>query len=267
MLDGVIMRLFNLIFYFFIFVPACFAYNIEPCSKYVSNNKVRGVLNIVFCPLNYQDSRSFGRDRQILIKKLKATKPFDEFNVFRFWYIDISKKEESFNFRSTQGFPPLKVRQDFLDSIKARLKSNYKLVIIDAKGFTSCAELSSVSKLSLIILGRARYGSSDSFARGFLHEFGHSFGLRDECVDCRRCSGGPPNCARTKEEAERLWGDLAAKYSRVRYIQGCCGSINYIRPTTASLMNNPDRAKDFGPVNERYLRKALKAIENNSTCH
>ncbi|MDP3732853.1 MAG: hypothetical protein Q8R31_07540 [Candidatus Omnitrophota bacterium] len=30
-----------------------------------------------------------------------------------------------------------------------------------------------------------------------------------------------------------------------------------IRPTIASLMNDADKAEDFGPVNERFLRKEL----------
>jgi len=46
----------------------------------------------------------------------------------------------------------------------------------------------------------------------------------------------------------------------VRYVRGCCGNRNYIRPTTASLMNDPDKAGDFGPVNERYIRTALQKL-------
>ncbi|MDD4980625.1 MAG: hypothetical protein PHC54_05090 [Candidatus Omnitrophica bacterium] len=48
------------------------------------------------------------------------------------------------------------------------------------------------------------------------------------------------------------------KVPRVNYIHGCCGNKNYIRPVIASLMNNPDKAEDFGPVNERFLRKELE---------
>lgn len=151
------------------------------------------------------------------------------------------------------------MRRDFLNDLLTYLKSNYKLIIIDASGSVSTAELSSPDKLSLVILGRARYEDSSSFAKGFLHELGHSLGLRDECVDCQQlCPPGPPNCATTKEEAENWWGDLVGKEQRVNYISGCCGNKEYIRPTIASLMNNPDKAEDFGPVNERYLRKILR---------
>ncbi len=152
--------------------------------------------------------------------------------------------------------------------ISLKLKSReYKLVIIDVKGSISCAELSLIDKTSLIILGKARYKDTDSLAKGFLHELGHSLGLYDECVDCAQLSfGGYPNCAPTKEEAERWWGDLAGKDPRVNYIAGCCGNKNYIRPAIASLMNDPDKAEDFGPVNERYLRNILMSFIRGPLC-
>ncbi len=177
----------------------------------------------------------------------------------RFYYINLSKKEEEFFFKKTQGFPPLKVLQDFLNTIKTFLRYNYKLIIIDYSGSVSCAELSSVDKISLVILGRRRYENNGSFARGFLHELGHSLGLRDECTSCfQPCPPGPPNCAVTKEESVRWWGQFVGKDSRVNYISGCCGNTRYIRPTAASLMNNPDKAGDYGPVNEKYIIEEMR---------
>jgi len=191
-------------------------------------------------------------------RRLKQTKPFDESDSLKIWYINFSKKEEGVIFKPTSAFPPLKVRRDFLENIRQQLKSNYKLVIIDAQGLVSCAELSLPDKMSLIILGKKRYADSASFAKGFLHELGHSLGLRDEGMDSdSSCPPGPPNCAATKEQALNWWGDLVGKDERVNYIAGCCGNKDYIRPTIASYMNNPDKAGDFGPVNERYLRKIL----------
>ncbi len=217
--------------------------------------------NIVFCPLHYRDNRAFLKDTGTALDRLKKTVPFNEFtDKIMPYYVELFGEEEDKIFKKTGGFPPLKVRQDFLDSIKARLKSNYKLIIIDAKGSTSCAELSSVNKLSLIILGRARYKSKSSFAKGFLHELGHSLGLRDECIHCRRVQRGFPNCARTKEEAKEWWSKLLGKSFRLSYIQGCCGRWDCFRPAIASLMNNPDKAKGFGRVNEEYLRRELISI-------
>ncbi|MDD2702502.1 MAG: hypothetical protein PHC33_00630 [Candidatus Omnitrophica bacterium] len=236
-----------------------FSYEIEPLDKKLLS-KEKSALNLVFCPLNYPDKEAFQKDTQGLIARLKRTKPFDELSVsFSIWQVNFTGAEAVQVFKPTQGFPPLKVRNDLLAYISSKLKSReYKFVIIDAKGSTSCAELSSIEKTSLIILGKARYKGKNRFAKGFLHELGHSLGLYDECVDCAQLSsGGYPNCAATKEEAQEWWGDLVSKDSRVNFISGCCGNKYYLRPTIASLMNDPDKAKDFGPVNERYLKKVL----------
>ncbi|MDD5592724.1 MAG: hypothetical protein PHV44_05475 [Candidatus Omnitrophica bacterium] len=175
------------------------SWTIEPTNK--EQNKPR--LNLVFCPLHYSDRDDSSKDIGVILERLKKARPFDEFtDVINAWQVQMPLDEGEKNFKKAQGFPPLKVRQDFLDGIKNKLKSEYKLIIIDAQGSVSCAELSSRDKLSLVILGRARYANAQSFSKGFLHELGHSLGLRDECIDCGKlCPPGPPNCATTKEEA------------------------------------------------------------------
>jgi hypothetical protein len=247
------------VFAFALLEAGGFACDIEPYLEKIPSES-ESVLNLVFCPLSYQDNQIFLKDIDIVIERLRRTRPFDEFiRNIGFYYVVLSKEEEELIFKQTEGFPPFKVRQDFLNDILSYLNSSYKLIIIDASASVSCAELSSRDKMSLIILGRRRYKNRNSFAKGFLHELGHSLGLCDECVDCQQLSSsGPPNCAATKEEAVKWWGDLVGKASRVNYIRGCCGNKDYIRPTIASLMNDPDKAEDFGPVNERYLRKILE---------
>lgn len=239
------------------FVNKGFSWSIQPLNNKGLNLKFR--INLVFCPLNYLNKEDFSRDVEIVLERLKHTRPFDEVtDVFGVWQVNMTQDEEKGFFKEMQDFPPLKVRQDFLNDISTHLKANYKLIIMDATGVISCAELSSASSLSLIILGKARYKNQNSFNKGFLHELGHSLGLRDECVDCGElCPPGPPNCAMTQEEARIWWGDLVGKVERVRYIQGCCGNKNYIRPVIASLMNDPEKAEDFGPVNERFLKEEL----------
>lgn len=256
------MRLFAFIFCFLGFTSNCFSYDIEPYLKQPSFGAKECAFSLIFCPLGYQDKEIFLQDIDALVKRLKITKPFVGFtDTIGIWQIDITQAEEKDFFKKTQGFPPLKVRQDFLDGIFKRLKSNFKLIILDENNFVSCAELSSPDKLSLIILGRRRYKNEDSFTKGFLHELGHSFGLRDECVDCAQLSlAGPPNCAATKEEAQKWWGDFVGKVAGVNYIRGCCGNKDYIRPVIASFMNDADKAEDFGPVNERYLKNILEGL-------
>ena len=219
----------------------------------------KAVLRLVFCPLHYRDNRDFLNDIGIITKKLFKLKPFSEFEgKIAFSYLELSPEEERLIFKPVSAFPPLLARQDFIDGLSEKLKSVYKLVIIDAKSGQTCAELSQIDKISLLIIGRSRYNNSNSFAKGFLHELGHSLGLREEFIDAgHNPEPGYPNCAPTKKEAQEWWGDLVGQGTRVNYIFGCCGNKNYIRPTIASLMNDPDKAEDFGPVNERYLRQVL----------
>jgi hypothetical protein len=216
---------------------------------------------LVFCILRYKDISYSHEDIKKLVWILKITSPFKYFPIFKIWTLVLSDKEEPEIFKFTQDFPPLKIREDFLKNIQVRLGEEYKLVILDAQGSVSCAELSQANRSSIIILGRRAYVNDDGFAKGFLHELGHAFGLRDECVNCQqRSSSGYPNCASCLEEAQKWWGDLVIEGGRVNYIYGCCGNEEYIRPTIASLMNDPDKADDFGPVNERYLRRELEAL-------
>ena len=59
--------------------------------------------------MNYQNSDDFLQDMDVIIQRLRKTKPFDEFNEkIGFYYINLSKEEESKIFKTTQGFPPLK---------------------------------------------------------------------------------------------------------------------------------------------------------------
>jgi len=239
----------------FLFIPAfsC-AFEVDPYQKEDNSG-----LNLIFLPLNYSKKSDFTLDFERIAVRLKKTLPFSEFaDKISLYQVDISPEEEKLFVKETQGFPPLVIRRDLLQNISHSLQSSYKLVVVDAKGGVSCAELSDLARVSLIIVGRSRYSSADSFVQGFLHELGHSLGLRDECVNCRQLSGpGYPNCAANKEDAVKYWGDLAVKDNGVNFIAGCCGNRKYIRPTLGSLMNDADKAGDYGAVNERYLRQVL----------
>lgn len=69
------MRLFILAFCFWCFAFSCLAYDIEP-YPIESNLAPKGILNLVFCPLYYQDKEVFLKDIDMLIAKLSKVKPF-----------------------------------------------------------------------------------------------------------------------------------------------------------------------------------------------
>lgn len=246
---------------FFSLLPVCsFAWQMCPYGEIPP----QAALKIVFVPAHYQNKEAFLKDSEALIQRLKDTVPFNEFRErIAFYFIDVSEVEKELFFKDIPAaFPPLSVREGLLRKIRDVLRSEYKLVIVDERGSISCAELSLADRMSVVILGRKRYLNEESFAKGFLHELGHSLGLREEGVHCTRfCPPGPPNCATSLAEAEQWWGGLLGRPDSSHYIRGCCGNRNYYRPSIASLMNAPDKAADFGIVNEDYLRKALNNMQ------
>lgn len=217
-------------------------------------------LHLVFCPLHYPEVGEFHGDVTELMETLERTVPFNEVPAFVTWEALEPVRDEDAVFTPVVGsVPPLVVQTAWRARLDATQHGPYKLVILDAVGAMSCAELSFLSQRSLMMLGKRRYHGTRGLARGFLHELGHSLGLRDECVQCapQTATAGPPNCARDQHEAQQWWGDLVGTTDRVLYVNGCVGNLAYVRPTIASLMNNPDEAGDYGPVNERYLRTVL----------
>jgi hypothetical protein len=252
-----------------IFVSDAFAFQLRE----VSCPSRKPCLSLVFIGLNCPSQALFLKDIFSIEEKLSATSPFDEFRqCINSYSVEMGEREGAVLFKRSQGTPPIKVKVDFLEEI-SKTVDPAKMVFIDYQGSASRAELSLPHITSLMILGRARYAGQDDFVEGFLHELGHSLGLRDESSDAhaKTAPAGYPNCARSREEAQKWWGDLTGKDEFVDYINGCCGSRDYIRPTIASLMNDTEKAEDFGPVNRRYLRKVLrgesKAGENQPASH
>jgi hypothetical protein len=245
---------------FFIFACKCHAYDIKPVSQPDSIIKKTSI-TLVFVPLNYASGADLKLDIEALIRKLKETKPFDEFiNEIGVFKAVLSKGEAERCLKFQEGGLPLKADAGFLKSVYKKVRADYKLIVLDNTGTDLRAEFSSPEASSLVIIGRARFKDRSGLAKAFLHELGHSLGLRDESPQgyAKTCSPGYPNCAVTIEEARKWWGDLVGKPGYADYIKGCCGNSDYIRPTIASLMNDINKAEDFGPVNERYLRQILR---------
>ncbi|MFH0754379.1 MAG: hypothetical protein V2A70_07425 [Candidatus Omnitrophota bacterium] len=216
-------------------------------------------LHIVFAGIHYPDKQLFLNDMAMLKNGLWQTKPFDEFrSKIDFSYVVLSQKEEQQYFKATGTWPPLSLGMGLINRIAVHKGRVFKLVVIDYNDVSSCAELSSIRKFSVVVISRV---PGKWFVNVFLHELGHSLGLRDECVHCRSTDPGSPNCAPDKETARQWWGSLVSDQPYVDYIEGCCGHLEYIRPTIASLMNDVRKASDFGPVNEAFLMDVLSGLK------
>lgn len=217
-------------------------------------------LNLVFVPLNYQAHKDFLKDRETLALRLEKAVPFNEFpEAVKIWDLEIAEKKARKVFLPQEAFPPLRVDPGFLEKVFLRIGANYKLILLDKTGSTDCSELSSLEATSVIIVGRQRFSEEPSSPSGFLHELGHSLGLRDESpFSSQPIVPGPPNCAPDQKTAELWWGDMTNKGDGVSYYPLKSGQNHFLKPTLHSVMENPYRFNDFGPVNERYLRKVLE---------
>jgi len=211
--------------------------------------------------LNYPDDLSFLKDLEGIKARLFTTPPFDALKEkINISFLTLSKEQEQNLFQRQDNLPPLKVRADLLASINQEINP-YKLVILDFQGTVHCAELSSLEKTSILIIGRSR--PKNDFTKSFLHELGHALGLRDECTNCPQTEPGFPNCATDLATAKKWWGKWVGRAKDVDYFYGCCGNKNYLRPTASSLMNDPERSADFGYVNELFLEKEFEFRQEN----
>ena len=238
------------------------SFKVESLSPDSSSNK----LNLVFVPLNYPDRKDFLKDREKLAQRLQKAVPFNEFqDVVKLWDLTMNERQSRKFFIPREGLPPVRVDAGFLKQLFKKIGANYKLILVDNTGTADCSELSSPGATSILIVGRRHFNQEPFFKSAFLHELGHSLGLRDESPKsyAQSCAPGYPNCAASKEEAAKWWGGLLGKGTTVRFFQGCCGRADHFRPTEASLMNDVYYASNFGPVNEAYLRKALKGYRSS----
>ncbi len=215
-------------------------------------------LNLVFVSLGYQEPSEFKKYISSITARLKSVFPFSKFKGFKFFLLKANQEEEKDIFKESKSFPYLKIRSDFIRELKNEIGGNYKLVILDKESNVSAAELSNAKEASLIILGRNSFGEKNRLAKAFLHEFGHSLGLREEnSGSSHGIISGEPNCALDKETAIKWWGDIAQENSGVDYFEVKTQNKTFIKPTLGSIMNNPFKSYGYGPVNERYLCREL----------
>ncbi len=237
-----------------------FGWQIEPlpADSVLAEPEEEIIINLVFVSLNYPESSDFEKDIYSITARLKSIFPFNEFKGFSFFLLTVGPEEKQEIFKQNRGFPYLKVRDDFISELNNAIGGNYKLVILNKDISTSAAELSKANETSLIILGRDSFGKRNRLAKAFLHEFGHSLGLKEESAGSgQTVVPGEPNCAPDRQTAVKWWGDLAAENSSVGYFEVKAGGKTYIKPTLRSIMNNPFKSYGYGPVNERYLRREL----------
>ncbi len=242
---------------FFAFIFPVFAWQVETLQT--DSPKQQLTINLVFAPLDYSGKEEIKEDVSLITTRLKSIFPFNEFNGFRFFLLIFDGQKSGDIFEESKTFPYLKINNDFIQELNDEIRGNYKLVILNKQGNASGAELSNINETSIIILGKNSFGEKNRLAKAFLHEFGHSLGLREENpTSIQEIIPGKPNCALNKNIAVEWWGEIAEENSGVDYFEIKSNDKIFIKPTLRSIMNDPFKSYGYGPVNEQYLCEELE---------
>jgi hypothetical protein len=219
-------------------------------------------LHIVVLPHAYADLAPARADAEALRAALARTEPFSRHEVR--WHFVENTDDSVCEVRHPTSIAEQLSCKPEVNALLAPLKlARFKLVVLSRAEFTSSANLSHAGENSVVFLSAPREGPQ--LALTFLHELGHAFGLRDEQwpnLNPQRTEAaapGPPNCAPDRATAALWWGDLVRKRAPgAGYFKGCAGSAEFIKPTEGGLMARPAPGASYGPVNERYLERALE---------
>lgn len=158
--------------------------------------------------------------------------------------------------------------------------AHFKLVVLSPLNFVPNATVAYGKNSALYMptyRGALTQAELDTFvSRYFMHELGHSLGLRDEYARQRpqEAVGDPesaaaassnaafqparPNCAPSKDTASSWWGAyVLAKVEGVGFFPGCAGNSNYYMPVQGTLMSDNPTLETYGRVSQDYLRGVI----------
>lgn len=231
------------------------------CVEIINNGDSSTKVDLLFIGDGYDNYKELQSDVLRLVdydgtqNGLMSVEPFNtnkqKFNVWMIKAPDYKHEKTGDSWCLKEEIAPAEPPARF----EAKCPAKDNTIVISKSNFRSYASFSGTSFNSLSCY------STDTQGRLILHEFGHSFGkLMDEYTEeGKRSYPNQPNCAPNESTASSWWGDLTQQYSFVGYFPGCSYTENNIRPTENSIMRtHTDLSVDYGPVNERQLRKILE---------
>lgn len=242
-------------------------------------------LTILFYYDGFTDANTALRYVGLLQGALKTTEPFASATSLS-TQVFTSPRQQCQVVRKAQNL--LQCDKNLIPEINNLDIKHFKLVVISPLNFVPNASVTR-GKNSVLYLpayqGVLTPTELDTFlSRFFLHELGHSLGLRDEYAFQRPASSivdkaaaeslsnsvayqpAKPNCAPDKATAEQWWGAyLGAKIPGVGLQSGCAGKQDYYYPVQGTLMSDNPQVATYGIVSEDYLRGALDCFYGSRT--
>lgn len=237
-------------------------------------------LTILFYYDGYQDKNLALRHVGLLQGALKNVEPFKSSNVLHSRVIT-SGTEKCQVEKGPQNI--LRCDKSLIDDINELGIKHFKLVVLSPKDFVPNARQAR-GKNSTIYLPSFKGALTDEevnvfLTRFFLHELGHSLGLRDEYKFERNDNASPeqiseniayqpaqPNCAPDKATAQQWWKEYEST-GLITYENGCAGMERYVYPQKTTLMSVEPEPETFGVVSEDYLRGILTCFYGAGTAY
>ena len=179
----------------------------------------------------------------------------------------------------------LECDKSLIESFNRLGVEHFKLVVISPLNFVPSAKVAR-GKNSAIYMptyqgSLTREELTRFVGRFFIHELGHSLGLRDEysrdrpkeaIIDEQAANSlssnvayqpAKPNCAPDEGTAKKWWGEYLGVFENIGVFPGCAGRTTYFFPEESTIMSDNPAKEGFGKVSEDYLRGALDCFYGN----
>lgn len=241
-----------------------------------SNGQGKG-LTILFYYEGFASTDDALRDIGLLEAALKTTEPYASSTILS-TRVFTTADQKCIVERSAKNL--LHCDASLIPEINKLGIKNFKLVVLSPLNFVPNATVARGKNSALYLpayQGVLTRTELDTFlSRFFLHELGHSLGLRDEyarqrpeeaIIDANSATApssnvayqaAQPNCAIDRATAEQWWGAyITAKVPGVGLYSGCAGKTAYYYPVQNTLMSDDPQIATYGRVSEDYLRGAL----------
>lgn len=239
--------------------------------------------NIIFFYDGYDNQKDALLDIKVLEEALDLVEPFASLKEIIAFKIFTTEGQKCHVERGAKKI--LKCDKELVDSFNRLGIDHFKLVILSPLEFVPAATVVR-GKNSAIYLptfqgALTRAELNQFLGRFFVHELGHSLGLRDEYTRDRpqeaivdpEAAAAPssnrayqpakPNCAPDEATARNWWGEYLGVVEGVDIIPGCAGRDSYFYPQKGTLMSDNPEMESFGQVSEDYLRGVLSCFFGN----
>lgn len=239
--------------------------------------------NIIFFYDSYDNQKDALLDIEVFKQALDLVEPYKSLKDI-ITFKTLTSEGEKCRVEN-KGKKILVCDKELVESFNRLGIERFKLVILSPLSFTPAATIARGKNSALYIStfqGALTRAELNRFlGQIFIHELGHSLGLRDEysrerpaesVIDKELANAlssnkayqpAAPNCAPDETTAKSWWGEYIGVFKGVDIYPGCAGRDTYFYPEKDTLMSDNPGSESYGQVSEDYIRGALSCFFSN----